>query len=374
MATVTKRGKTYRITISMGYDMQGKQIRKSTTFKPPENVTLKKADKLAHDFARDFERECMGEAALRENMRFCDLCKWYFENYAPNRLKGVTVYTYQGQVNKHLLPAFGNVKLKDFTPSRLTKFFKETDLSPISCKKLYTIAESIFTRAVEQGFIQKTPCRNVILPKTDKIKKPALTDEQTKNLLELVRKYSPLNTLVKILLYTGMRSGEALGLQWSDIDFENHTIHIEHSLADVGGKHFLQAPKTKSSVRYVGMSDILENILIEHYEHQQEIKEIVGKGYAHPEMVFTSALGNYLDRSSALQQFKRLIKDTDYSFASFHTLRHCNATLLINNGVDLKIVSEHLGHSSVSVTGDIYADVLADSRLKVADLISLKLK
>lgn len=374
MATVTKRGQAFRITVSLGYDTKGKQIRKTTTFKPPENVTPRKAEKLANNFARDFERECFGAVSLRENMRFSDLCEWYFDNYAPNKLKDVTAYTYKGQVKKHLLPVFGNIKLKDFSPARLTKFFKEIDLNPATCRKLYTIIESIFTRAVEQGFIAKTPCRNVILPKADKIKKSALTDEQTRHLLSLVSEYSQLNTLVKVLLYTGMRVSEALALQWNDIDFSTHSIHIHNSLADVAGKHFLQEPKTKSSVRFIGTSETLEEILKEHYSQQLKIKESIGKGYLYPDMVFASCTGNFLDRSQSLQQFKRLIKNTDYSFASFHTLRHCNATLLINNGIDIKIVSEHLGHSSVAVTGDIYADVLADSRKKVADLISLNLK
>ena len=122
------------------------------------------------------------------------------------------------------------------------------------------------------------------------------------------------------------------------------------------------------------MSAALETILNEHRAEQENVKAIVGENYQYPDMVFTSATGNYLDRASLLTQFKRLIKDTDFSWASLHTLRHANATLLINNGVDLKIVSEHLGHSGVGVTADTYADVLADTKKKVADLIALELE
>ena len=171
-----------------------------------------------------------------------------------------------------------------------------------------------------------------------------------------------------------MRSGEALGLQWEDIDFNRHLIHVVHSLADVGGKHFLQEPKTKTSIRYIGMSQVIESILLEHKAEQVKAIEIVGESFLYPNMVFTSVTGNYLDRASLLTQFKRLIKDTDFSWASLHTLRHANATLLINSGVDLKIVSGHLGHSGVGVTADTYADVLADTKQKVADLIALELE
>ena len=374
MPTLRKRGNSFEITVSVGYDINGRQIRKYATFTPPEGVTPKKAEKLAHAFAMDFENKCQGSLDLNENMKFENLVEWYFANYAPNRLKPCTIYTYKGQVDKHLLPVFGNKKLKEFSSGMLTRFFNELSLNPSTCKKLYTILESIFTRAVEQGFIKETPCRNVILPKQDKVKRQSLTAEQAKELLKMVEPYSQLNTIIKVLLFTGMRSGEALGLQWQDIDFDRHLIHVVHSLADVGGKHFLQEPKTKTSVRYIGMSQALETILIEHRAEQENVKAIVGESYQYPDMVFTSATGNYLDRASLLTQFKRLIKDTDFSWASLHTLRHANATLLINNGVDLKIVSEHLGHSGVGVTADTYADVLADTKKKVADLIALELE
>lgn len=376
MATITKRGSTFQISVSMGYDTEGKKIRKTTTFKPPANITDKKAEKLAREFAFDFEQRCKGMTELKENMRFADLVDWYFENYAPNELKEVTAYTYKGQLDNHILPVFGNMKLKDFNSAKLTAFFKKVELSPASCRKLYIILCSVFKRAVQQGFIKETPCKNVILPKDKRKaeeKKPVLEEAQAQRLLEMVSGYSQFNTIIKVLLFTGMRSGECLGLQWQDIDFDNMTIHIQHNLADVGGKHWLDTPKTKSSVRFIGMSELLKNILLEHRAEQEQKKKQLGKAYKFPDMVFTSELGNYVDRSNLNIQFKRFVSDTDFSYISLHSLRHCNATLLINSGIDLKIVSELLGHSDVGTTANIYADVLASSKAKVAELVSLKL-
>ena len=88
----------------------------------------------------------------------------------------------------------------------------------------------------------------------------------------MVQDYSQFNTIIKVLLYTGMRSGECLALRWQDIDFENRTIHIENTLTDVGGKHWLQPPKTATSNRFIGLSDVLADILKEHKE-QQNIKK-----------------------------------------------------------------------------------------------------
>ena len=376
MAAINKRGNTFQITVSLGLDTNGKKIRKTTTFTPPENISLKKAEKLANDFATEYEHKCKGLLSLNENMRFSELCEWFIENYAANRLKEITSYNYESQIKNHLLPELGNQRLKDFTPAKITAFFKTRTYSPATCRKIYVIMQSVFSRAVEQGFIKETPCtKAVILPKSKraKEKKPFLDEQQAKDLMNMVNDYSQFNTIIKVLLFTGMRSGECLALRWKDIDYENKTIHIENTLTDVGGKHWLQPPKTATSNRYIGLSETLINIFLEHKNQQQVKIDSLGKYYKYPEMVFTTESGNYVDRSALNTQFRKFVKGTSFDFATLHTLRHCNATLLINGGIDLKIVSELLGHSDVSTTANVYADVLQSSKAKVADLISLKL-
>lgn len=120
------------------------------------------------------------------------------------------------------------------------------------------------------------------------------------------------------------------------------------------------------------MSGNVESLLKEHRKHQLELQMAI-TDFARPEMVFTSALGNYKDRSSLNTSFRRFFKSTEFDFLTLHSLRHCNATLLLNSGVDIKIVSEHLGHCDIGVTADIYADVLASTRRKTAEVIDFKL-
>lgn len=377
MATVNKRGNTFQIVVSLGLDVNGKKIRKTTTYKPPENTTPKKAEKLAHEFAIEFEKKCKGMTSLNENMRFCDMAEWFIDNYAKNELKEITAYNYESQIKNHLLPELGNIKLKDFTPAKITAFFKTRAYAPATCRKVYVILQSIFARAVEQGFIKETPCtKAVILPKAKqpKEKKPFLNEHQAKDLLKMVENSTQFNRIIKVLLYTGMRSGECLALRWQDIDFENKTIHIENTLTDVGGKHWLQPPKTKTSNRYIALSDTLAKLFLEQKQYNDEKIAKLGNDYKYAEMVFTTDSGNYVDRSGLNTQFRRFVKNTPFDFITLHSLRHCNATLLINSGIDLKIVSELLGHSDVSTTANVYADVLDSAKAKVADLISLKLQ
>lgn len=377
MATITKRGDAFRIKVSLGYDENKKQIVKSTTFVPPKGTTPKKAQKLAEEYAFEFERHCKGYTQLNENMRFSELADWYFENYAPVELKEGTVYNYKSAYNNHIKPVLGNVRVKDINTPRLTQFVQSLKLQPETVRKIYVVLQSIFHRGVEQGFIRDTPCRNVILPKNrSKKKKPVLDEEQTSRFMKLIeeKKCDPdIKRIIKVLLYTGMRCGECLALSWNDINFEEMTISIEHNLADVGGKHWLTTPKTESSIRTIGMSQALADIFREQKKYQEQLIEALGEDFSHPEMVFTSANGNYRDRSSLGTSLKRFLRGTEFDFLTLHSLRHCNATLLLNSGVDLKVVSDHLGHCDIGVTANIYADVLKSTKAKVADLVSLKL-
>lgn len=246
---IIQRGKTYRFTVYMGYDVNGKQIRKTTTFNPPTGLTQKKADKLAKEEYVHFSNRCKGLYNLKENMRFSELVEEYFRLYAPNNLKPITSYNYQKHIDYHFMEYFGNKKLKDITTAVISHFFathkteikgEMRTLSPANAKRIYCILQSLFKFAVTQGCIKETPCKNVILPKKNPLeeqKQMYLTAEELPKFLELFKDYSSFNTIILVLLYTGMRSGECLGLQWEDIDFEQRKIHIRHTLTEIGRAH-----------------------------------------------------------------------------------------------------------------------------------------
>ena len=383
---IIQRGKSYTFTVALGMDSNGKQIRKTTTFVPPEGMTEKKADKLAKEEYINFKNRCKGLADFNENMRFRELVEEYFKVYAPNKLKPITAYNYQKMIDYRFMKYFGNKKLKDINTAMLTDFFnnqteidkngEQHPLAASTTKRIYNIMQSLFRFAVNQKYIKETPCSGVILPKKDvsaEEKRRYLTEDEISRFLPLFEQYSSFNTIVKLLLYTGMRSGEALGLQWTDIDLKNRIITVNHTLSDVGGKHFLTTPKTKTSRRNIAMSETVYEMLREHRKHQMESQMLLGSEFAHPEMVFTSERGNYKDRSSLNTSFRRFLKNTEFDFMTLHCLRHCNATLLLNCGVDIKIVSDHLGHSNIGTTANIYADVLESSRRKTAEILETAL-
>lgn len=183
-------------------------------------------------------------------MKFSELAEWYFKNYAPIELKESTVYTYKGQYRNHIEPVLGHLKVKDITTPKLTQIMQSYKLNPETIRKVYVIVQSIFRRGIEQGFIRENPCHNVILPKNrNKKKKTSLDENEINRFMELLNTKvwdEDFKRIIKVLLYTGMRSGECLGLAWEDIDFENMTTPLTIILLILVVNTSLEVPKPKA--------------------------------------------------------------------------------------------------------------------------------
>ena len=361
MANITKRGNTFRIRVFVGCDMNGKQLVKSTTYTPPVGATEKKAEKLAQEYAFEFERHCKGYSQLNENMRFSELADWYFTNYAPQELKESTIYTYKGQYKNHIEPVLGNIKVKDINAPRLTQIMQSYDLNPATVKKLYVIVQSIFRRGAEQGFIRDTPCRNVILPKRKKSRKnKALEEDKLKRFIEYLESKpwdEDFKRIIKVLLYTGMRSGECLGLAWEDIDFENKTISINHTLTDIGGKHELTDPKTESSICVVPIHDRTYTFFKKWYEDGNEylLHTPDGKQFIYR---------NYYD--SYWTPVMELIGCSHKP----HDTRHTCISMMTEKEVSPTLIKKIVGHSgAMSLTEKVYTHVNVQELLEAINRI-----
>lgn len=446
MPSITKRGKTFRIMVSMGYDMDGKQIRKTTTFTPPDGVTEGKAEKLAKAYAYEFEQRCRGMTNLNENIRFHELYEWYYDQVAPHKLKEYTFESSKYILEMYVLPYIGHMKLKDINTAKIDALFNELhrhgrkremyilqDQSllaygtrrPLSrkagvnmntlrdmakgkavmrstaervaqacgrtLKQAFTLAESgggledgtiarvrtalspIFSTAVKKELLLKNPVMNATTPKDIDAEERAYLDaEHCKKLLTIINEFSnpQLTRLIKVLLFTGMRVGEITGLHWTDVNFENCTLIVRFSLYRSKGQYKLGTPKTKSSARVISLPPQVMETLSEQRDWQEQRKEDVGSRWIDRGTVFTGEYGEYMNATYVNTKFKELLKKHDFPNVHIHDLRHANASLLINMGVPVKVISEHLGHCDTRTTENIYAHVFAETRAKAADAIS----
>ena len=357
---IVQRGEnTYRFTVSCGFDGDGKHIRKTMTYKVPEGTAPSKAKKMVVGAYKDFEDRCRGNQQYSANMRFSELVDIYLEQYGTHNLKPVTKYNYQRDLEIHLLPVFGSKKANSITTADLTTFFTQMNKASETTRKLRTVMSSVFSFGMRQGYVSQNPCVGALY-KTDavEVKKVTFLDkEQCQTLMAATAEYSIVNTIIQVILFTGMRIGECLGLTWDCVDFEHNTVTIYNNLAFAYDKWYLSTTKTASSERIIKLSDYTKNLLLLHKQHQDEAKAIVGSAWAHPNVVFTSSIGNFFDRTYVNKYLKQTCTENGLPPVSIHKLRHSNASLLINNGAALKAVSARLGHCNIAITADIYGHI-----------------
>jgi integrase len=230
----------------------------------------------------------------------------------------------------------------------------------------------IFSTAVKKELLLKNPVTNATTPAGEEKERPYLDAGQCKELMKFLNEFSnpQLPRVIKTLIYTGMRVGELTALHWDEVDLEKGMITVKYNLYRLDGEYRLSTPKTKSSARVIALPPQLVEILKEQKAWQEERKKAVGNRWTERGAVFTGSYGEYMSKNYINLQFKRLLEKHGFPDIHIHDLRHANASLLINMGVPVKVISEHLGHSDTRTTETIYAHVFAETMVQASNAIS----
>ena len=173
-------------------------------------------------------------------------------------------------------------------------------------------------------------------------------------------------------LSLGARIGEVLGLKWADIDFENKTISINHKIVEnENGVKGLDVMKTKSSYRTLPLIPQVEEVLLAEKEKQEEMMRVMRRGYCkkYTDYICVDAIGELIKPNYVTDHFKVVLKEKGLKPVRFHDLRHSCASLLLANGVPMKMIQDWLGHSDMSTTANIYSHVDHTSKLASAEVI-----
>lgn len=393
MATIKKRGSSYRITVSCGYDAQGKQIRTSTTWTPSAGMTARQIEKEVNRQAVLFEEQVKaGAVTVDGNIRFKAFAEKFLDEYARLYLKANTVRNYERDIERINSSSIGNMKLGAIKPAHITRFFASLTqeganlatgeaLSSATIAAINRTLSAVLSKAVKWGYISTNPAQHAERPKLQSKEARYLDEPEARRMLILLQD-APImwRSMITFDLFSGLRRGELLGLQWQDIDFTKRTLTVQRTLNYVPQKGvYLDSPKSATSRRPLHLSGTAISLLLEQQQWQDQRREALGDAWTETGFVFTADDGRCLFPTSLTTWFRKWIRNTDLPYITIHSLRHTFASLQISDGVPLIVVSKQLGHARASTTSNIYAHMLAQSEAqadktfdKFADLIGNK--
>lgn len=374
MATVQKRGDAYRIRASAGYDAAGKQIMRSMTWRPQPGMSDKQITKELERQKVLFEEKVKAGHHMDGNIKFKDFAEKWFEDYGKEHLRDRTYYRYK-ELAERTYTAIGHIRLDRLQPHHLLEFYRQLSepgvnmrtgggLSPKTIKHYHTFISSVMDRAVKWQLIQDNPCKRVDAPKVEAHEIDCLDETEAAQFMRCLQD-EPVETQVifSLLILTGMRRGELLGLEWADIDFDNCTITIRRTSQYAAGRGiYTDTTKTEKSKRtitiHVELAALLRQFRAWQGERRLRLGDVWCTDWAEHPRLFCQWDGKPMHPNTPYQMLQKFLDRHGIRRVSLHSLRHTNATLLIGSGADVRTVSSRLGHSQTSTTLNIYAHQL----------------
>ena len=380
--SIEKRGKnSYRLTVSEGFDLSGKPMIHRKTV----HGTKKDAEVELAKFVTEVQN---GLVIDGKSLKFSEFTEIWRRDYASKELAPSTYKRYCRMLETRLLPYFGHFYINKIKPTDIMKFYdlleKDTQLvrkkgnngsktkKPLSGKTIlehHRLLRAMLHKAVYWQLIVANPAERVQPPKARKPKRRSYDDEQTKILLENLELLPNEDTKYKVAIiltvFTGVRLGELMGLEWQDVDFKNGIISINRSsqyLSDMG--IFTKVPKTESSIREIAIPEFIVSLLEEYKLWYEEQKSIYGELWTNSDRLFVQVDGKPMHPSTISKWFVKYVGQIGLPVINFHGLRHTNASLLVAQNIDIAVISARLGHAQISTTLDFYVHPLLSHNRK----------
>lgn len=309
--------------------------------------------------------------------------KHWLENVAPVKASGKTLERYRELVDGHIVPSLGKHTLSKLTKEHVEAFYREKRESGRLDGKGGLAERTIIhihrrlAAILDSAALSQKVRRNVAKiaetrPSPKKAKRKLaegidyLTDADAQKLLAALagtRMHAP----ALLAFATGMRRGEILGLRWSDIDVDRPELHVAQAIEQTRDGITVREPKTESSRRTISLPAFAVEVLRAHRAQQAKERLALGLGKSSMDLVFTRYDGAIVNPRNFSKEFQRMAAAAGFPGFKFHGTRHTHATSLLRHGINVKVVSERLGHASIVVTLDIYGHVLREQTAEVAN-------
>ena len=386
MGSIRKRSNgSYEVRYTEGFDLSGKQIQRSKSFK---------TEREANEFRiKTLNQINEGTYVSPNKMPFKEWAIFYLNRYTSN-LKDLTKKSYEDRLRLHIIPALGNIKLckltsfavQDFVDGLGRKTEERKALSPKTIKCIHGVLHKVLGKAVELGFLQRNPADGCTLPEIELPEVEPLSNIQTAEFLKAI-KNDTYNQVYMLALFMGLRQGEILGLAWDCINWENNVITIKRQLIrkrdykiientdDDDKKYKLTSVKDKDA-RYICVDDEIMEIFRTRLKEQNEQRKRAGDLWYEPfpNLIFENAFGKHFTHCTVRKHFKKSVAEIGLPTERFHNLRHNYTARALESGDPVKVVQDNLGHSTADFTLKVYAHGTTEAQIKSAKNMNDRIK
>jgi integrase len=355
-------------------------IGKNANGKPKRKVYVANTRHAVSDRLTDALKDLkLGLPIVSDRQSVAKYLEHWLEHVTKSRVRRKTQRTYSDLVRLHITPGLGSIPLGKLSPQNVREFLNAklaAGLSSRTVKHLLVTLRGALAVAAKDGQIPRNVAALVDPPRVARTEVQAFNPEQAREFLNAVQG-SRLKAAYTVAVAVGMRQGEILGLQWSDIDMEAGTLRIRAALQRVEKKLVRVEPKSPKSSRPIQLPAVCVSALVRHKAQQDEDRKWAGTRWQETGFVFTTRIGTPMDPRDLLRDYYRITRPKPekegmetlklaFPPIRFHDLRHSAATLLLAQGVSARYITELLGHSQVSFTLQTYAHVLPEVQEQVA--------
>jgi len=287
--------------------------------------------------------------------------------------KATTLRGYRGSMELHVVPTLGSMPLQELRATDLDALYASllrSKLSMTSVHHVHAVVSKMLHDAERKGLVTRNVARLANAPSltTARARGPEMRVWSPAELSTFLGRIegNRNEALFRLLAMTGLRRSEAVGLRWSDVQLDRQRLTVNQAATVVNGDEVVDVPKTRRSRRVIDLDAETVALLQRHRSQQRELFLRLGATATASNRVFTNEIGDPIRPGSIGQAFGRLVESAGVPRIRLHDLRHTHASHLLMAGVNVKVVSERLGHASVSFTLDTYAHVMPGQQAEAA--------